>query len=73
MDLLIAPAAPEDLAGIAAVTVKAWQTTFQGILPDAFLAGLTIEAQQQRHQALFAVSGVSYHVAKVAGEIVGFC
>ncbi|MGJ7550907.1 GNAT family N-acetyltransferase [Pseudomonas alloputida] len=72
MDLLIAPAAPEDLAGIAAVTVKAWQATFQGILPDAYLAGLTIEAQQQRHQSLFGGCGVVYHVAKVAGEIVGF-
>lgn len=72
MDVLITPAAPEDLLAIAAVTVKAWQATFQGILPDAFLAGLTVEAEQQRHQALFGGSGVMYLVAKVAGEIVGF-
>ncbi|MEN5301256.1 hypothetical protein [Pseudomonas sp. TWI628] len=54
------------------MTVKAWQATFQGILPDAYLAGLTIEAQQQRHQSLFGGCGVVYHVAKGAGEIVGF-
>jgi GNAT superfamily N-acetyltransferase len=72
MDLLVTPAAPEDLAGIAVVTVKAWQATFQGVLPDAFLAGLTVEDQLHRHQALFARSGVFYYTAKVGGEIVGF-
>lgn len=72
MDLLITPAAPEDFAGIALVTVKAWQATFQGILPDTFLAGLTCKEQQQRHQTLFASRGVIYFVAKVAGQIVGF-
>ena len=70
MDLLVTPAAPKDLAGIAVVTVKAWQATFQGVLPDAFLAGLTVEDQLHRHQALFARSGVFYYTAKVGGEIV---
>lgn len=72
MNVLISPATAEDMASIATVTVKAWQATFQGILPQAFLAGLTIEAQQQRHESLFGSSGVVYHVAKAAGEIVGF-
>ena len=72
MDLLVTPAAPEDLAGIAVVTVEAWQATFQRVLPDAFLAGLSVEDQLQRHQALLAGSGVFYYTARVAGEIVGF-
>ena len=54
MDLLVTPAAPDDLAGIAVVTVEAWQATFQRVLPDAFLASLTVEDQLQRHQALLA-------------------
>lgn len=72
MDLLVTPAAPEDLAGITAVTMKAWQAAFHGILPDVFLAGLTFDDQLQRHLDLFAGSGVIYHVARAAGEIVGF-
>jgi GNAT superfamily N-acetyltransferase len=62
----------EDLPVIAAVTVKSWQTTFQGILPAAFLSSLTVESQLQRHQKIFTSTGVFYYVAKHLDEVVGF-
>ncbi|MHC6226310.1 GNAT family N-acetyltransferase [Pseudomonas sp. X10] len=72
MDVQIMPASPEDLPDIATVTVRAWQATFSGLLPDAFLADLNVEEQLQRHQKLYSSPSVIYYVAKAAGEVVGF-
>lgn len=72
MDLNIVRATQADLPAVAAVTVQSWQTTFQGILPDAFLSSLTVEGQLARHQKLFSNPGVCYYVARQSNEVVGF-
>ncbi len=36
-------ATPEDAAAIAGVHVASWQATYRGILPDGFLAALSVE------------------------------
>jgi len=72
MKLDIERASHLDLPAIAAVTVESWQTTFQQILPDAFLTELTVESQLRRHEKLFASSGVFYYVARQGDQVVGF-
>lgn len=72
MPLKIESATLEDLQAIASVTVKSWQTTFQGILPTSFLSSLTVESQLQRHRKVFTGTGVFYYVAKHLDEVVGF-
>ena len=54
--MLVRPARPDDAAGIAAVHVAAWQAAYAGILPEAFLAGMS-----RRRQAAY------YHARIVAG------
>ena len=46
--MLVRPARPDDAADIAAVHVAAWQGAYAGILPDAYLAGMS-----QRRQAAY--------------------
>jgi hypothetical protein len=36
-----------DAAGIARVHVASWQTTYRGIVPDAYLDGLTPQNRQR--------------------------
>jgi hypothetical protein len=45
MSLVIREAAPADAPGIARVHVDTWRTTYQGIVPDQFLARLSYEAR----------------------------
>ncbi|MDO7907461.1 GNAT family N-acetyltransferase [Paenibacillus sp. JX-17] len=42
MSLKIREARPEDASGMAKVHVKSWQTTYKGIVPEAYLAELSI-------------------------------
>jgi GNAT superfamily N-acetyltransferase len=39
------PALPSDAADIAAINVRTWQHAYRGLLPDAYLDGLSIEAR----------------------------
>jgi ribosomal protein S18 acetylase RimI-like enzyme len=42
-----------DVAGMAKVRVETWQATYQGIVPDDFLAGLSIQSTSERWQKVF--------------------
>jgi hypothetical protein len=39
-------ACPDDAEAIARVHVDSWRTTYQGILPDEVLAGLSVERRR---------------------------
>ena len=63
-----------DAAGVARVHVESWRTTYRGIVPDDFLAGLSVE-QRERHWARVlcgAGGGEFVYVAEEDGQIVGF-
>lgn len=64
----------EDAAGIGRVHVEGWQTTYRGLLPDAFLDGLTPEnrAEFWRRPLTSRPKGWHMLVAEEEGEIVGF-
>ncbi|MYB75963.1 MAG: GNAT family N-acetyltransferase [Chloroflexi bacterium] len=71
----IRKASTQDAAAIARVHVNTWRTTYAGILPADFLAGLSYaNSESNWSQALTADRpGESVFVAETdAGEIVGF-
>jgi GNAT superfamily N-acetyltransferase len=46
--VIVRAAIPGDPPAMAALHVRAWRATYAGILPDAFLAGLTVEEREAR-------------------------
>ena len=55
--IAIRRARPVDAAAIAAVHVAAWRSTYPGILPDAFLANLSVPRQAAHYD--HAIRGVA--------------
>ena len=67
----IRAALPGDAVGIAEVHVAAWRSAYAGILPDGFLASLSLPRQAfMYHSAIMA--GRTTFVAEAEGKIVGF-
>jgi ribosomal protein S18 acetylase RimI-like enzyme len=62
----IRPARPSDAAAIAAVHVAAWRSAYPGILPDAYLAGLSIPRQAAYYEAAIR-SSTGVYVATASG------
>lgn len=54
---LIRPATVADAAGIAAVHVESWRSTYAGLLPDRYLVGLSPKVHERRWQALLTGAG----------------
>jgi GNAT superfamily N-acetyltransferase len=46
--VIVRAAIPGDPPAMAALHVRAWRATYAGILPEAFLAGLTVEEREAR-------------------------
>jgi GNAT superfamily N-acetyltransferase len=62
-----------DLVEIGHVTVDTWRATFDGLLPETFLDGMTYQEQTERHHRYFSQKGVVFHVATDQdGKIIGF-
>ena len=78
--IAIRKARPADAVAIAAVHVAAWRNTYPGILPDAFLAKLSVSRQAVHYdQAIRAGTGVMVAIASGvdvspggAARIIGF-
>ena len=71
MKTLIRAAVEADAGAIAHVHVASWQTTYAGIVPDAYLAGLD-EALRARLWAERLRGGTLVFVAEWDGRVVGF-
>ena len=68
-------AKPDDADNLAAVHITAWQETYRGIVPDAFLDNLSIERRAEYWKASLANPNDDYHrvlAAEVDGQMVGF-
>ncbi|MDX0298012.1 GNAT family N-acetyltransferase [Sinorhizobium meliloti] len=73
MTIDIRRAVGDDLPDIARVVVDSWRSTFAGILPAAFLDGMSYDHQQQRHERMLARADVIYYVTVHPVEgIIGF-
>ena len=73
--LLIREAEISDAVAIAKVHVDSWRSTYAGIVPTDYLAGLTYEQREQVwHKTLSAPSelGFVYVAEDAAGNVVGF-
>lgn len=68
--ITIRRARPGDAAAIGAVHVAAWRSTYPGILPDAYLAKLSV-TRQAAHYDLAIRTGVGVHVATASGLDLG--
>ena len=51
---MIRVATPADAAAIARVHVATWRVAYAGLVPDAFLAGLSVPANASRWESLLA-------------------
>jgi len=63
-----------DASAIASIHVRAWQAAYRGIVPDAYLDGLSIEDFAERHRGRIRVPqpGVEVWVADADGTVAGF-
>lgn len=68
------PAGPADAEALAQAHVTAWRETYQGLLPDAYLARMSIPAHARRfaHQLLRPGSDDVTLAAASAAGIVGY-
>lgn len=73
--IVIRRAVPPDAAGIAAVHVATWQHAYRDLLPDQFLAGLSLtkRAGWWRESLVAMTADSAVWVVELAGQIVGFC
>lgn len=68
-------ATPDDARGIAEVHVRSWQWAYRGLLPDAILDGLDVEARAERRRQHLDdrdVQEVSIVAEEEDGKIIGF-
>lgn len=62
-----------DSRGIAELHVSSWQSAYRGLLPQDFLAGLSVEKRETMWTESLASGKPSLLVAEVDDQVVGFC
>jgi len=71
----IRTATVHDAAAIAYVHVESWRTTYQGIVPDDFLARLSYEQREQFWHQILTEPGshtIVYIAEDERGKVIGF-
>ena len=71
MTVTCRPATAADLNAVAEVRIRTWQHAFRGIVPQAYLDGLSPAAEADRRRARFP-GPPGQHVAEVGGRVVGW-
>ena len=66
------PARIADAADIARVQVETWRESYAGLVPDAFLATLSVPAGTARWEEHIAAPDRVVYVADDGGDVVGF-
>ena len=72
MAFTIRPAGIHDAAAIARVHVESWKTTYAGVVPDAYLAGLDEQESARRWAERLAAGDHFAFVAEANSGVVGF-
>lgn len=67
-------AVPDDAHAIADVRVQSWRSTYRGMIPDSYLAGMKVEDSAALWSRVLTAprSPTSVFVATDGGEVVGF-
>jgi ribosomal protein S18 acetylase RimI-like enzyme len=75
VDISIRRAVPEDAEGITRAHIQSWRTSYQGLLPGDFLAGLDFEQRLEgwRQGLVEPEAAVFVAVEPGSGRIVGLC
>ena len=70
----IRPATAEDARAIAQVRVDAWRATYKGMIPDAYLAGMSVDASAALWQRVLGAASkkASVFVAANGADVAGF-
>src|SRR2546423_15485253 len=63
----------DDARAIAEVHVRSWQWAYRGLLPDAFLDGLDVDARAAMWARRLADPSLVVAVSRVNDRVVGFC
>ncbi|MFJ5772992.1 GNAT family N-acetyltransferase [Streptomyces sp. NPDC093094] len=65
---------PDDCDRVAAIRVGGWRTAYRGLMPQAYLDGLSVPEDAARHRARFASGDGSVLdlVAERDGEVLGW-
>lgn len=73
MAITIREARLEDAGSIAQVYIEGWRTTYPGIVPDEYLANMSLEAHTKRWQDILSSGDGYVFVAEdETGKIAGF-
>ena len=74
----VRPARVEDAPGLARVHVDSWRTTYRGVVPEAYLAGLSYERREQMWRTILQVeqgegaASFSYVAEDETGQVIAF-
>ncbi|MGI8771912.1 MAG: GNAT family N-acetyltransferase [Acidobacteriaceae bacterium] len=68
---LVRAATGRDARAISHVHVQSWRTTYAGIVPEAYLAGLNEEEREQLWREWLKLD-IPVYVAELGGGVVGF-
>jgi GNAT superfamily N-acetyltransferase len=74
-NLLIRRATPADARAIAEIGVRSWQAAYRGILPAAFLAGLSVTAREIAWEYMLGADeadGAPCWMAERNGDAIGY-
>ncbi len=70
---LIRRALESDAVGIATVHVRAWQAAYRGIVPDAYLDSLSVDARAKNWREILVRDGpAEVWVAVLSGDVAGW-
>lgn len=74
MTIAIRPAAPADAPAIARIRIDCWRSVYRGLVPDAYLDGMDIDASTQLWNRVLTAgpSTASVVVAEDDADVVGF-
>lgn len=65
-------ATPADAQAIAAVQVASWQATYRHLLPEAWLAAMSVDERRGQWEDIIRTGRSAVHVALQDGVVVGF-
>ena len=72
MSFTIRPARMEDAGAIAFVHVESWKSTYAGIVPDEYLASLSVKSRTVAWKELFDAGTSLMFVAEDTTGVFGF-
>lgn len=70
--MTIGSARPDDAPAIAEVSVRTWQQTYRGLLPDDYLDSLRAEEKIPLWESSIRNGNAVVFVSRVAGKVSGF-